>query len=184
MTASTNKITNHIKYTDRLSLFHIYCNYPLLEMCLQNTMLQTIHLSIKMPKLKTLSVLIQFSFFFKLVMWTSSPISSPGFKALALTSFWDILLTGDCPIGLQCTSQTRVLRIGSVACFKLQPFDMKKETRGPWWSYIAHLSKQICILTIKVSATFTALRFLACLDEVQKELLHYPRNWFWRPHLR
>ena len=29
-----------------------------------------------------------------------------------------------------------------------------------WWSYIAHLSKQICILTIQVSAKLTALRFL------------------------
>ena len=33
-------------------------------------------------------------------------------------------------------------------------------TRGPWWSYIAHLSKQLCILTVEVSAKFTALRFL------------------------
>ena len=34
-------------------------------------------------------------------------------------------------------------------------------TRGPWWSYIAHLSKQICILTVEVSAKFTALNFTA-----------------------
>ena len=34
------------------------------------------------------------------------------------------------------------------------------KTRGPWWFYIAHLSKQICILTVEVSAKFTALRFL------------------------
>ena len=33
-------------------------------------------------------------------------------------------------------------------------------TRGPWWSYIAQLSKQLCILTVEVSAKFTALRFL------------------------
>ena len=33
-------------------------------------------------------------------------------------------------------------------------------TRGPWWSYIAHLSKQICILTVEDSAKFTALRFM------------------------
>ena len=33
-------------------------------------------------------------------------------------------------------------------------------TRGPWWSYIAHLSKQICIFTVEVSAKFTALGFL------------------------
>ena len=36
----------------------------------------------------------------------------------------------------------------------------KKKTRGPWWSYIAHLSKQLCKLTVEVSAKFTALRFL------------------------
>ena len=36
----------------------------------------------------------------------------------------------------------------------------EKKTRGPWWSYIAHLSKQLCILTAEVSAKFTALRFL------------------------
>ena len=34
------------------------------------------------------------------------------------------------------------------------------KTRGPWWSYIAHLSKQICILNVEVSAKFTALRFM------------------------
>ena len=33
-------------------------------------------------------------------------------------------------------------------------------TRGAWWSYITHLSKQICTLTIEVSAKFTALRVL------------------------
>ena len=35
-----------------------------------------------------------------------------------------------------------------------------KRTRGPWWSYIAHLTKQICIFTVEVSAKFTALGFL------------------------
>ena len=35
-----------------------------------------------------------------------------------------------------------------------------KKTRGPWWSYIAHLTKQICIFTVEVSAKFTALGFL------------------------
>ena len=34
------------------------------------------------------------------------------------------------------------------------------KTRGPWWSYIAHLTKQICIFTVEVSAKFTALGFL------------------------
>ena len=38
--------------------------------------------------------------------------------------------------------------------------ERKKKTRGPWWSYIAHLSKQLCILTLEVSAKFTVLRFL------------------------
>ena len=38
--------------------------------------------------------------------------------------------------------------------------DNKLMTRGPWWSYIAHLSKQLCKLTVEVSAKFTALRFL------------------------
>ena len=37
---------------------------------------------------------------------------------------------------------------------------MIHQTRGPWWSYIAHLSKQLCKLTVEVSAKFTALRFL------------------------
>ena len=36
----------------------------------------------------------------------------------------------------------------------------KKKARGPWWSFIAHLSKQLCILTVEVSAKFTALKFL------------------------
>ena len=36
----------------------------------------------------------------------------------------------------------------------------KKKARGPWWSYIAHLSKQLCILTVEVSAKSTALKFL------------------------
>ena len=35
-----------------------------------------------------------------------------------------------------------------------------EETRGPWWSYIAHLTKQICIFTVEISAKFTALGFL------------------------
>ena len=34
------------------------------------------------------------------------------------------------------------------------------KTRGPWWSYIAHLTKQICIFNVEVSAKFTALGFL------------------------
>ena len=34
------------------------------------------------------------------------------------------------------------------------------KTGGPWWSYIAHLTKQICIFTVEVSAKFTALGFL------------------------
>ena len=34
------------------------------------------------------------------------------------------------------------------------------KTRGPWWSYIAHLTKQICIFTVEVSAKYTALGFL------------------------
>ena len=38
--------------------------------------------------------------------------------------------------------------------------DHKIWTRGPWWSYIAHLSKQVCILTVEDSAKFTALRFM------------------------
>ena len=36
----------------------------------------------------------------------------------------------------------------------------KNKTRGPWWPYIAHLTKQICIFTVEVSAKFTALGFL------------------------
>ena len=36
----------------------------------------------------------------------------------------------------------------------------KVKTRGPWWTYIAHLSKQLCILTVEVSAKFNPLRFL------------------------
>ena len=36
----------------------------------------------------------------------------------------------------------------------------KNKTRGPRWSYIAHLTKQICIFTVEVSAKFTALGFL------------------------
>ena len=38
--------------------------------------------------------------------------------------------------------------------------DYVLETRGPWWSYNAHLTKQICIFTVEVSAKFTALGFL------------------------
>ena len=34
-----------------------------------------------------------------------------------------------------------------------------KKTRGPWWSYIAHLSKQICIFTVEVSAKFTGFLY-------------------------
>ena len=39
----------------------------------------------------------------------------------------------------------------------LRKLDCKSETRGLWWSYTAHLSKQICILNVEVSAKFTAL---------------------------
>ena len=45
----------------------------------------------------------------------------------------------------------------------LLPIDfcnIRTQTRGPWWSYIAHLTKQICIFTVEVSAKFTALGFL------------------------
>ena len=34
-----------------------------------------------------------------------------------------------------------------------------KKTKGPWWSYIAHLSKQICIFTVEVSAKFTGVLY-------------------------
>ena len=46
--------------------------------------------------------------------------------------------------------------------FSSIPNNKKKQqkTRGPWWSYIAHLTKQICIFTVEVSAKFTALGFL------------------------
>ena len=43
---------------------------------------------------------------------------------------------------------------------KSQALLSQKYTRGPWWSYIAHLTKQICIFTVEVSAKFTALGFL------------------------
>ena len=39
-------------------------------------------------------------------------------------------------------------------------YSTESKTRGPWWSYIAHLTKQICIFTVEVSAKFTALGFL------------------------
>ena len=58
----------------------------------------------------------------------------------------------------------------------------KKKTRGPWWSYIAHLSKQLCKLTVEVSAKFTALRFLynfiALLPCGRVFFMHHDR-WNW-----
>ena len=39
------------------------------------------------------------------------------------------------------------------------PTAVTLKTRGPWWSYIAHLTKQICIFTVEVSAK-NALGFL------------------------
>ena len=53
--------------------------------------------------------------------------------------------------------QIAIIWANTFSCFLLS---LSKKTRGPWWSYIAHLSKQICILTIEVSAKFTALWFL------------------------
>ena len=44
-----------------------------------------------------------------------------------------------------------------------------QETRGPWWSYIAHLTKQICIFTVEVSAKFTALGFLYKLYSTNRD---------------
>ena len=54
---------------------------------------------------------------------------------------------------LLCRSFFRLSREKSIQ-------SMCYQTRGPWWSYIAHLTKQICIFTVEVSAKFTALGFL------------------------
>ena len=54
------------------------------------------------------------------------------------------------------------------------------ETRGPWWSYIAHLTKQICIFTVEVSAKFTVLGFLYKLYSTNHPhpLHHTPAMFF------
>ena len=56
------------------------------------------------------------------------------------------------------SDNTTVLNI----CIHFSESDIKMfiKTRGPWWSYIAHLIKQICILTVEDSVKFTALRFM------------------------
>ena len=54
----------------------------------------------------------------------------------------------------------------------------KIKTRGPWWSYIAHLTKQICILTVEVSAKFTALGFLYKLYSTNHPHHHTPGHVF------
>ena len=51
----------------------------------------------------------------------------------------------------------KIISSETICCMRLRLY---RNTRGPWWSYIAHMSKQLCILTTKVSAKFTALRFL------------------------
>ena len=65
--------------------------------------------------------------------------------AMAVTSFWRK--------SVQCTAQSLMYKH---ALSLLAQFI----TRGSWWSYIAHLTKQICIFTVEVSAKFTALGFL------------------------
>ena len=50
-------------------------------------------------------------------------------------------------------------------------------TRGPWWSYIAHLTKQICIFTVEVSAKFTALGFLYKLYSTNHPHPPPPHPW-------
>ena len=56
----------------------------------------------------------------------------------------------------------------------------ENKTRGPWWSYIAHLTKQICIFTVEVSAKFTALGFLYKLYSTNHPhpLHHTPAMFF------
>ena len=44
--------------------------------------------------------------------------------------------------------------------FTVKNWKFSDKTRGPWWSYITHLTKQICVFTVEVSAKFTALGFL------------------------
>ena len=51
------------------------------------------------------------------------------------------------------------------------------ETRGPWWSYIAHLTKQICIFTVEVSAKFSALGFLYKLYSTNHPHPPPPHPW-------
>ena len=64
-----------------------------------------------------------------------------------------------------------------------------QETRGPWWSYIAHLTKQICIFTVEVSAKFTALGFLYKLYSTTTPIPPPQHPWpcffykSWRPEL-
>ena len=56
--------------------------------------------------------------------------------------------------------------------------ELKQEkTRGPWWSYIAHLTKQICIFTVEVSAKFTALGFLYKLYSTNHPHPPPPHPW-------
>ena len=50
-------------------------------------------------------------------------------------------------------------------------------TRGPWWSYITHLTKQICIFTVEVSAKFTALGFLYKLYSTNHPHSPPPHPW-------
>ena len=54
---------------------------------------------------------------------------------------------------------------------------INSETRGPWWSYISHMSKQICILTVEDSAKFTALRFMYKLDSPALFSFEYIMTW-------
>ena len=56
-------------------------------------------------------------------------------------------------------------------------FIAKLQTRGPWWSYIAHLTKQICIFTVEVSAKFTALGFLYKLYSTNHPHPPPPHPW-------
>ena len=51
------------------------------------------------------------------------------------------------------------------------------KTRGPWWSYIAHLTKQICIFTVEVPAKFTALGFLYKLYSTNHPHPPPPHPW-------
>ena len=51
------------------------------------------------------------------------------------------------------------------------------KTRGPWWSSIAHLTKQICIFTVEVSAKFTALEFLYKLYSTNHPHPPPPHPW-------